>query len=129
MFGDGRRYKVLCSDSRIYESHSTSERTTIEVDEDTIAILVEQQEATWLNHENQEKRFSNLFQQLSRISNNDSTNNGNHNAHQFSHYEEMHEEAFDTNPCGGDRIFSWGIKLDFLHFFCLNPLAWIYRAN
>ncbi|XP_035551104.1 uncharacterized protein LOC118349683 [Juglans regia] len=89
------------------------------------------QEATRLERENQEKRFSDLMQLISRISCNNSEGNGqNARTNQDSHRggrEGDNEEVHTRNM--GDKSVAKGIKLDFLRFFGKNPAAWIYRAN
>ncbi|XP_041011286.1 uncharacterized protein LOC121255061 [Juglans microcarpa x Juglans regia] len=99
--------------------------------EDTISISFQQQEAARLERENQEKRFSDLIQQISRLSCNNSEGNGqNARNNQDSHRggREGDNEEVHTHDMG-ERSVAKGIKLDFPRFFGKNPAAWIYMAN
>ncbi|XP_041026999.1 uncharacterized protein LOC121267215 [Juglans microcarpa x Juglans regia] len=96
-----------------------------------IVDTVNQQEAARLERETQEKRFSDLMQQLSRLSCTTSEEKGqNARNNQDSHLggREGDEEEVHTHDMG-DRSVAKRIKLDFPRFFGKNPAAWIYRAN
>ncbi|KAF5447056.1 hypothetical protein F2P56_032635 [Juglans regia] len=87
--------------------------------EDTIAVLVQQQETARIDRENQDKRFAEVIHQISKISINGS------NAQ-----EEMHEDSEEVPARDQvDRGIFRNIKVEFPRFFGGNPVAWVYKAN
>ncbi|KAF5470911.1 hypothetical protein F2P56_011397 [Juglans regia] len=87
--------------------------------EDTIAVLLQQQENARIDRENQDKRFAEVLQQISKISINGS------NAQ-----EEMHDDSEEVPARDHvDRGFFRNIKVEFPRFSGGNPVAWVYKAN
>lgn len=73
-----------------------------------------------VDRENQDKRFSELFQQLFCLLVNDSIDNGFH----LNHNDNTHDENNDVHR-GGDLTSNRNTCLEFPRFSRINPSAWI----